>query len=433
MGSFLRRTVPCSVALPKGVQAVGDTTAYSGCVGGYPRHGMTAVASLLALLACSNGAARLPQDVPVTDSIIRIDAASVASLPVTTPSPDLQIGPSDAAPLITFGSVTGVAADSVGTIYILDEMSSAVRVFDSKGKHVRTIGRAGSGPGEFVGGQSLILKGDTVVVEGMGLHGFSSSGQHLWTHSNPTLHSASVVGQAGDALVFWLTEGREAIEGADDMTKAIYIWQPASLPDREPAAILRVVQRNHYYDSEFSWPVVLSSRVQVAASRSEGVYYTVGDSFHIAVMDATGVTRRVYLGKSERVETTAEDLEDFRRSILGGLARRKDPRKPPKFKGNGPVAVFRPAIGALIVSDDGRFMVKRTDLSERPYDELNTERLAEWQLFAVDGTPLIRIRLPGSVTIRQIVNCAIYASAEEAVGNPVVHRYSIPSESCFSR
>jgi hypothetical protein len=66
-----------------------------------------------------------------------------------------------------FGRITSIAADRDGVLYVGDQVRSRVQVFDPSGRHVRTIGRQGPGPGEFrflrqiaVGGHDLFVVSD---------------------------------------------------------------------------------------------------------------------------------------------------------------------------------------------------------------------------------------------------------------------------------
>ncbi|MFA9452668.1 MAG: 6-bladed beta-propeller [Candidatus Aminicenantaceae bacterium] len=48
-----------------------------------------------------------------------------------------------------FQDIHTLDVDSEGNIYVLDEGAADIKVFNGAGKHVRTIGRQGQGPGEF--------------------------------------------------------------------------------------------------------------------------------------------------------------------------------------------------------------------------------------------------------------------------------------------
>jgi len=61
---------------------------------------------------------------------------------------DLRIGKEGDAQA-QFYRVRDVAADGHGNIYIDDMSNNRIQVFDPKGGYLRTIGRAGQGPGEF--------------------------------------------------------------------------------------------------------------------------------------------------------------------------------------------------------------------------------------------------------------------------------------------
>jgi 6-bladed beta-propeller len=73
--------------------------------------------------------------------------------------------------------------DSRGNVYIEDDSDMAIKVFDPRGKYVRTIGRQGSGPGEFarIGNLAVLPDGRLLVTdfEARRTSLFSPEGQFL--------------------------------------------------------------------------------------------------------------------------------------------------------------------------------------------------------------------------------------------------------------
>lgn len=61
---------------------------------------------------------------------------------------DLRIGTMDEGPA-SFSDIRGLATNARGWIFVVENSTQDVRVFDERGRHLRTIGRKGSGPGEF--------------------------------------------------------------------------------------------------------------------------------------------------------------------------------------------------------------------------------------------------------------------------------------------
>ena len=63
--------------------------------------------------------------------------------------PEVSIGELDGPEEYLFGSVRSIAVDDDHNVYILDGQARHVRVFDSAGTYVKTLGGPGEGPGEF--------------------------------------------------------------------------------------------------------------------------------------------------------------------------------------------------------------------------------------------------------------------------------------------
>jgi hypothetical protein len=73
----------------------------------------------------------------------------------------------------TFGSVDGIAFDEGGNLYVFDRLSKRVVVFDTKGRLLRTVGRSGGGPGEFLRPTSFtVFPSGSIVVRDRGIRGY---------------------------------------------------------------------------------------------------------------------------------------------------------------------------------------------------------------------------------------------------------------------
>lgn len=62
---------------------------------------------------------------------------------------ELRIGSLDAEGPEAFARVPSFTVDDAGRIWVLESQAGELRGFDPSGRHIRTIGRAGEGPGEF--------------------------------------------------------------------------------------------------------------------------------------------------------------------------------------------------------------------------------------------------------------------------------------------
>ncbi len=114
----------------------------------------TACVSLLALAvgACGGGEAEWRGTVRDSAGITIVSNAGGGlwgAGEAWTVEPDLLIGTAEGDPDYQFGQIAGLDVDDEGRIYVLDQQARQVRVFDAGGRFVRSVGRAGSGPGEL--------------------------------------------------------------------------------------------------------------------------------------------------------------------------------------------------------------------------------------------------------------------------------------------
>src|SRR4030042_6577415 len=82
-------------------------------------------------------------------TIVRNPAKPVLDGGLFTLEEELSIGDEDGSRTIAFSDMSHLTADDQGWIYALDRKESCVQVFAADGRHLRTIGQPGQGPGDL--------------------------------------------------------------------------------------------------------------------------------------------------------------------------------------------------------------------------------------------------------------------------------------------
>ncbi|MFS8638222.1 MAG: 6-bladed beta-propeller [Gemmatimonadota bacterium] len=80
----------------------------------------------------------------------------------------LRIGELEGDDVYVIGRIGALEVDAAGNIHVFDQHANELRTFSPRGEHLRTVGREGSGPGEFRGvvGMAAGPDGRLVVVDG---------------------------------------------------------------------------------------------------------------------------------------------------------------------------------------------------------------------------------------------------------------------------
>lgn len=111
---------------------------------------------VLSLVACDTGADRSARWEGTIDTLAsgQVVVQNPAS-PLWRPGEEwrvveeLRIGGVEGTGPEVLGNVASLTVDLEGRIWVLDHQAQELRVFDADGRHVRTVGRRGGGPGEF--------------------------------------------------------------------------------------------------------------------------------------------------------------------------------------------------------------------------------------------------------------------------------------------
>lgn len=96
---------------------------------------------------------------------------------------ELSITGKDGEGEILFNEIYDLAVDDEKNIYVSDMIAAHVLVFDRSGKHIKTIGKKGQGPGEMTRPLSIcVFPPDKLLVQDVGqfcVHYFSMEGEYL--------------------------------------------------------------------------------------------------------------------------------------------------------------------------------------------------------------------------------------------------------------
>ena len=96
-------------------------------------------------------------------TVVRTRSGSVWDTEATL-VPEVSIGELEGPEEYLFGWIGSVAVDDDRSVHVLDGQAQHVRVFDSTGEYVETLGRRGEGPGEFSSAEAIAVLPDGRLV-----------------------------------------------------------------------------------------------------------------------------------------------------------------------------------------------------------------------------------------------------------------------------
>jgi hypothetical protein len=170
---------------------------------------------------------------------------------------ELRLG-SATDPNTGFSRVGSVAVDRDGQLYVFEVQDRHIRVFGATGRLLRTIGRAGNGPGEFAAPTvSVGISGDTVVAlsgagRAMNITLFNrATGAFL---STVRIDGVAVPGRGSSMLVFL-----PQLLRADGALLSGDIWCRTRAARRPPASVTAILSDCRASDSTSAAPSLTRS------------------------------------------------------------------------------------------------------------------------------------------------------------------------------
>jgi hypothetical protein len=312
----------------------------------------------------------------------RWDSASAWRLVET-----LRIGSVDSGPA-AFGNVAALAVDESSRIYVLDRQAQDIRVFDSTGRYVRTIGRKGGGPGEFQEANGLAVdpEGRLWVVDPRARRYsvFDSAGRLVGTHPREVQDFGWI--WRGGFAVGELWDSWRLSSQANPTPQRTAFFRFDSIAGYTDSLLLPPFSQDYYNLASdrgivmYSWVVPFSAWEIAALDQRGFVWRAVTDQYRIVQFSLGGDTVRLVTREYHPVPVTGEDRE---RALSGEFdsADRAQVRPDP-----GRIPDHKPALIDVLVDDRGDLWVVPLEEGEGPGLGLD--------VFDADGRYLGKVEAP---------------------------------------
>ena len=277
-----------------------------------------------------------------------------------------------------FGRVTTVSTDRSGNLWVADDLSHDIRVFDNTGALVRRIGREGQGPGESLSINSLAWVDDVLLALDLGngrVAELSESGAWMGTRPAPgrvggrpatlrlyavsdtTVFQWSLKPEEGGARPVWVEHLPSGVSGE---------WPQLRLAPPAPTMIRCEASGSRAY---FDLPLGGRLRQHPAGGRLTYVVWT--EDYRIALVGSEGDTVRVVERDRPRAGVSDAEWAAANSDYREFLEKWPETRCEPNDVGRPAV---KPAIENLLLDTSGRLWV-----------EVYTDGGSEWDVFDALG------------------------------------------------
>jgi hypothetical protein len=329
---------------------------------------------------------------------------------------EMRIGSVDEEGPTMFGGLTDLEVDGLGRVWAADDMAKEIRVFGPDGRHVRTVGRKGGGPGEFeqIGGMDVDPAGRVWVYDppNMRFSVLDTAGALVTSHRRdqgmmmvPWRGGFDASGRLHDPSAF--REGEEFTQVMLRYDSAMTPVDTLKLPRYEAAQFRLQRGQGLMLASVPFTPSLLWN-----LSRAGGVWMGITDRYELHHVTLAGdTTRTVSRSFTPTPVTQAEkDAELARMEWFTSQGGKVDAGRVPNVK---------PAFQAIFEDEQGYLWISPSLPKDAP---------RAYDVFDPEGRYLGRVDVPGedrSLSLAIIRGASVHGIARDADGVAYVVRYRI--------
>jgi len=365
------------------------------------------------------------------------DGSPDGNLPRWSVVEELRIGSLD-EPMLMLTTVSSLAVDDDGTMYIAQPENGTIRVFNSVGTLINFIGRRGQGPGEFDRVYTIGLLADTLYAIDLGLRRisyFSLEGELLRSTqvspppiSPPFLPSMPFAVFPGGSMA--VGTAFPASISADDLRRVpqLRIDRTGQILDTVTWISYERTGRRAMYEgrplgvgsplSDDAFALFSPDGSQIATVDRTVAAGSGTASFGITMANGSGDT--IYARRYEYTPIPIDGavidstVAERARILVGAF---DEPRAAAGFvRGTMFLPVYYPPVSTISFSASGNLWVRREGIPGRSQS---------WTVLDQTGEPIAEARLPENLDAPVIRGDAIWGVQPDEFGVPYVVRYRI--------
>ncbi len=317
---------------------------------------------------------------------------------------DLVIGKSKDNENYMFSSLRSVQVNDEGDIFVLDWKENLIKVYDKTGKHIRTFGKTGQGPGEFQSPSRMYMCSDgriLIMDRGNSRLGFySKDGRCLQEQDTRELGSVLRTKPDSRGHIY----GEISIPGEISTRELIEFDEHL---DRI-RTITTYKRKRAYRELALELPSLV-----FYVNASDELIWALNSDYRFHVIDAEGNLVRIIDKKYKPVKILKSEHNRIMKKYFGNQP------PPPRF--NVVIPDNYPAFEYFLCDEVGR-------LYARTYEEDGEERRRH-DVFDNKGRYFVRFFLPKEELIFVVKKGMIYCLVpEDNEGIPIIKRYEMKWE-----
>lgn len=315
---------------------------------------------------------------------------------------DLTFGGEGGDENYIFSFIYYLAVDNEKNIYVADTKEKHVKVFDSNGGFLRTIGRAGQGPDDIGGitGIRINSHDELVLIDRRlrKMHYFSLEGTFLRSRNLAVILAKIPRMFPGQSWHFYFdSKDNGYIRAAIlDSQKVHYEILKFDNEMNRLTKIAKTPEWNPFEGLNPDRPAELYCRVM----KDDRFLYGYPGSYELKIFDPEGKIIKKITREYEHVPFSAEEKQEMKKA----------------YGEDTDIPLYHPAFSYLRTDDEGRIFV-------RTWDKPTSGEGFFYDVF--DGEGKYIVRMPLNFTPHVIKNGEIYTIEEDKEGYQLVKRYNI--------